>query len=153
MESIETQKFWADVWEAWWSGIFMERELWNEDVEDVKSFFRRLICLKYHMSIDLYSTVYRVDRSVRSHTFRKITRDQIRVTEVWPDTCIQTSKPVKSGKFPCGYIASVVSRSPSSSNLDQSLSVYDVTEDGAVSKTLAYVNSGCKGLSTSTFFH
>src|SRR5436190_287617 len=98
------------------------------------------------MSIDLYSTVYRVDRSVRSHTFRKITRDQIHVTKVGTGTCIETSKPINSTKNPYGYIASI-SKSMSSSDLIQSLSMYDVTEDGAVSKTLMYANSGYKGLS------
>jgi len=142
METLETEKFWADIWEAWWSGIYTERELWNESVGDVKAFFRRLMSLKYHMSIDLYSTIYQVDRSVQSHAFRKITRDQIYATKVGTDTYIETSKPVKATKNHYGYITST-----SSSDLNQNLSVYDVTEDGAISKALAYANSGYKGLS------
>jgi hypothetical protein len=151
METIETEKFWADTWEAWWNGIFMERELWNENVRDIESFFRRLMCLKYYMSIDLYSTVYRVDRSIRSHISHKITRDQIRVTQIGTDIDIQTTKTSRSAKIPYGYIASV-SRPTSSSEPEQTLSVYDVTEDNAISKILMYVNSGYKGLSTLTFF-
>jgi hypothetical protein len=146
MKTAETKKFWADIWEAWWSGIYIERELWNESVGDIKSYFRRLISLKYHMTIDLYSTVYNVDRTVQSHTFRKITRDQILAIKVGTDTYIETSKPIKATKSHYGYITSI-SQSTSSSDLNQNLSLYDVTEDDAISKTLAYANSGYKGLS------
>ena len=40
-------KLWADIWEAYWACILWEREIWAEDVDDIKSIFRQLLMLKH----------------------------------------------------------------------------------------------------------
>lgn len=30
-------KYWGDIWEAWWASVILERELWNEDIEDIET--------------------------------------------------------------------------------------------------------------------
>src|SRR5438876_2871344 len=122
MSSKEVEKFWADIWEAWWCAICTERELWHETLLDIHSYFRRLIILKYS---DLYSTVYRVDRTPFSENIRQpISRDQIQVTPLAADANIRTSIATSnSPKSPYGYIASVPY------DLGQFSSIYDVRED------------------------
>jgi hypothetical protein len=57
------ERFWGDIWDGWWGSLFRERELWLENVEDMESFLRHLIHLKYADLIELYSTRYLVDHS------------------------------------------------------------------------------------------
>jgi hypothetical protein len=40
-------KWWADVWEAYWGALFIERKLWNDDEEELTSFLRRLIYIQF----------------------------------------------------------------------------------------------------------
>lgn len=77
-------KFWADCWEAYWMGVIYERKLWDEDMEDIKCFFRRLLIMKYrkimHLTMDnpihhtfamnpalSYETGYSTTTIVQSH--------------------------------------------------------------------------------------
>lgn len=57
-------KFWVDIWEAWWACLFFEREIWGDDVEDLVSFLKRMIELKYWGLVEKYSTNRRVDQGV-----------------------------------------------------------------------------------------
>jgi hypothetical protein len=50
-------KYWGDIWEAYWGSLMSERELWNEDTEDIESIFRQLISFKYSELLSLYSMV------------------------------------------------------------------------------------------------
>lgn len=46
-------KLWADIWEAYWACILSEREIWGEDVEDIKCIFRQLLLLKHRALLPL----------------------------------------------------------------------------------------------------
>jgi hypothetical protein len=46
-------KLWADIWEAYWACILWEREIWAEDVDDIKSIFRQLMILKHRELLPL----------------------------------------------------------------------------------------------------
>ena len=172
----KSEKFWADAWESWWSGICRERELWNEDMGDVISTLRRLIFLKYQPIIDLFSTYHVIDRSVQTLSFEKVTMEHVRVKKVERgdcriQTCLISAPPSLQQKNPppFGYIAIISKPAASSFSQsdpapdqepnsvpsqqsdpsywpDQNLMVYDVTENGAASKAIAYANAGVKGL-------
>jgi len=42
-------KWWGDVWEAYWAALFIERKLWNDDDEELTSTLRRLIYLQFEV--------------------------------------------------------------------------------------------------------
>jgi hypothetical protein len=44
-ESVTAQKFYADLWEAYWACLFFEREMWNDQIFDLLLFLRRLLQL------------------------------------------------------------------------------------------------------------
>lgn len=39
-------KFYADMWEAYWGALFLERQMWNEGYEDLVSFIRVMVFLR-----------------------------------------------------------------------------------------------------------
>lgn len=40
-------KWWGDVWEAYWAALFIERKLWNDDDEELTNTLRGLIYLQF----------------------------------------------------------------------------------------------------------
>jgi len=50
------EKFWADIWEAYWGALFIEREMWNDGVEDLVGCLRYLVYLKFDALLDDFST-------------------------------------------------------------------------------------------------
>jgi hypothetical protein len=47
-------KFWGDVWEAWWGALFLERKLWNDNEDDLVSCLRILVWLQHYDLIRNY---------------------------------------------------------------------------------------------------
>ena len=39
-------KWWADVWEAYWGALFIERQFWNDNGEDLTGVLRRLVYIQ-----------------------------------------------------------------------------------------------------------
>ena len=39
-------KWWADVWEAYWGALFIERQFWNDNEEDLTAVLRRLVYIQ-----------------------------------------------------------------------------------------------------------
>jgi hypothetical protein len=54
-------KYWADIWEAWWGCIIIERELWNEDTRDIETILRTLISKKYHSLLQFSTHIYTME--------------------------------------------------------------------------------------------
>jgi hypothetical protein len=46
VERATYDKFWADLWEAYWGALFLERQLWNEGDEDLVRFIREMVFLR-----------------------------------------------------------------------------------------------------------
>jgi len=42
-------KWWGDVWEAYWAALFIERRLWNDDDEELTNTLRTLIHLQFEV--------------------------------------------------------------------------------------------------------
>ena len=78
--SKKIDKFWADLWEAWWACLFWEREIWGDGVEDLISCLRRIMSLKYHGLIEMYCTQPSLDRETND-TGLRLTKKDIKVKE------------------------------------------------------------------------
>ena len=48
-KKMKDEKFWADIWEAYWGALFLERQLWNDRVDDLLSFLQHFIHLRYQL--------------------------------------------------------------------------------------------------------
>jgi len=53
----QTDKFWADIWEAYWGALFLERQLWNEDDTDLVRCLRVLVHLRHDVLIREFGMV------------------------------------------------------------------------------------------------
>jgi dsRNA-specific ribonuclease len=131
------KKYWADIWEAWWAGIMLERELWNEDFEDIKSILRRLIFLKYQKIIQ-YST--RILAFKSQNTASKILKNEIKVTTILRSNEMieECLGPSTEQTKPFGYFAEVAS--PHETKRD--IAVYAVAKDDAIKKAMEFARSG-----------
>ena len=151
-------KFWSDIWEAFWGVIFHEREVWNEDIEDILSILRHLIFRKYSAVIEKYSTIYVRDVNPENMLSRFIDTDHadISVKGIDRDDPYVTEclGPGFAGDEECnyGYLATAALLSNSSSDTGTRVSIYAVHKETAISRALFYLNFGCKGI-RSTFFH
>lgn len=70
----------ADVWEAYWNGVLEERAVWGDGMEDVESFFMRLIQRKY-TNLMMFAQVYHIDKGgdIDEYGGEKIVLDKRRV--------------------------------------------------------------------------
>ena len=71
-------KFWADLWEAYWGALFLEREMWNDDQEDLTACLRGLFCVRYPELIDNYAA----DRLFTLGPLTHKTRDDVEIDQV-----------------------------------------------------------------------
>jgi hypothetical protein len=55
------ERLWADIWEAWWGALCIERELWGEDLTDLATILHHLIHMCHRELFDQYSPNYRLD--------------------------------------------------------------------------------------------
>lgn len=137
----DAEKFWADVWKAWWGGCFWEREIWgDDDIEDLLSCLRRIMALKYRGLVQRYSTDRRVARGVSSKREpMNIDSEYVVAREVRrEDATICEWIGAPSGNNNChilGYLAT--SRC--------GIEIFAVEESEAVSITVAYAKRGSNG--------
>lgn len=154
----KTDKFWADLWEAWWAGVFLEREMWGDDIDDLMSVLRRLMFLKYRQLAEHYSTACFLDRNQSNIPFIA-TDDQVLVTDIHAkDERIKkylgkTSSLYTNDLIPYGYLATLpipvdlIPDSNVSPGTDShNISVFSMKRDIAISKTLAYAREGYTGM-------
>ena len=136
--NTKTDKFWADIWEAYWGGLFLERELWNESVDDLTSYLRSLLYLRYQPLINVYSTnpLINIGTNVQQSKLR-VTEKDIDVQEIVNDPLINKclEGKVDNGR-PYGYLATLKQSRP-----NESESMFALTRDDAISKFVRYKNS------------
>jgi hypothetical protein len=77
-DSKNRDKFWADIWEAWWACLFSEREMWGDGVDDLISFLRRIIELKYWRLLETYSSILQIQMEESTIYHINIDEDDIR---------------------------------------------------------------------------
>lgn len=154
----KVDKLWADLWEAWWAGIFFERELWNDDIVDLLSILRRLMFLRYRPLVEHFSTGHRLiqkDQSDLSHIIPNVSAS---LTEVYGDDeriveCLGPRPTDNDEIVPFGYLItfSIPVNSTSdcdlSSQTDQySYSIFATTKETAISKASTYAGAGYRGM-------
>ena len=153
-------KFWADLWEAWWAALFLEREMWDDNIDDLLSFLRRLIFLKYRPLVEHYSTICFLDKIVHSNVpyfqVTDINAQDKRITK-----CLRPKSYNNNELIPYGHLTTfsvpvipVPDSDLSSLSNACSASVFSVTEMTAISRPLNYVRKGFRGTNHSiyTFF-
>ena len=139
-------KFWADIWEAWWACCFSEREIWGDDVDDLDSFLRRLIELKYWTLVKRYSTKLEFDQESSIHHHVNVDQsEQVHIDEVWTThadirQCLGPVLDDQTKDF-LGYLGT----------LGPDISSYSQEWDVAVSIALFYSKHGCKGTFAKSF--
>lgn len=150
-------KFWADLWEAWWAIVFLEREKWDDDIDDLKSIIRRLIFLKYRPLAEHYSTVLIMDRSTRTNIPSVITEDQISMIPIDVNNerikiCIKSKTKYDKDVVPFGYLATLslpINPDPDSNVSSQknsyTISLFSSTQEMAKSKAFDYATKGWIG--------
>ena len=147
-------KFWADIWEAYWEIIFRERELWNEGIDDLLSVLRLLMFRKYSTIIENYSTIYLDDINPASLCLPSTpaTRDGILYKTVDRHDphvvdCLGPA-PLQMDDYHYGHLATVTAPSIGVGDTTQAVSIYAISKETAGSRALFHLNSGCKGLAS-----
>jgi hypothetical protein len=134
-------KFWADIWEAWWACCFSEREIWGDDIDDLLSFLRRIIELKYWGLLERYSTDRHPNQEEESihHSVNVDEHEKVNIREVWSndDNICEWLRPAVAAKEKefLGYLAT----------LGSDISIYDEDPEVAISTALLYSKYGHKG--------
>ena len=100
--SQRTDKFWADMWEAYWGALFIERKLWNDDEEDLISWLRVLLYLQLETLIEDFGVKpLFTSEPIRTANadFELPSSDEIEVTEItdFPDVKVN---PQRGGVLP-----------------------------------------------------
>ena len=139
--SKDKDKFWADIWEAWWACCFSEREIWGDDIDDLISFLRRIIELKYWGLVERYSGRKQPvqGESPIHHPVSDGENEQVHVREVQrgdDDICewLGPALPDQKEDF-LGYLATIAF----------DISVYSEDIEVAVSTALLYAKYGYRG--------
>lgn len=153
---LSRDKFWADIWEAWWACCFWERELWGDDIEDLLSCLRRIMELKYRGLVQGFSTRRIMDGPSNKNTDRRSTMS---VVDVRSEQGIVDVKEIRRGddaicewlgtalpgkeKDFLGYLANL------NEELGGPISIFAFDKDVAVSTALAYAKFGYKSITLS----
>jgi Ribonuclease III domain len=130
-------KYWGDIWEAYWGSLILDRELWNEDTDDLAAILRELILLKYGKLL-LYSTEYcfqmdtPISKAVVENDVKVIA---IRGSNDLLEQCLGSCN--DSPETLCGYLAKVSVLTDTS---PREITVYAVLEEDAIKAALAYAN-------------
>jgi hypothetical protein len=130
-------KYWADLWEAWWACVFRERELWNEEIEDIKSIFRQLIFFKYQKILK-YSTWNWALKSSLGEMNVAVAEDVTATKVVRSDPELEeclgpSTKQNKDNTF--GYIAKLAKDT-------RDVTVFAASKEDSVDKMIEFTNSG-----------
>jgi len=77
-------KFLADVWEAYWGALFLERQLWNEGDEDLVAVLRVMVFLRNETAIKCLGAYPFIvfDPTMQTDNFHSQDDDDIDVQEV-----------------------------------------------------------------------
>jgi hypothetical protein len=141
--SPEIEKFWADLWEAWWASCFSEREFWDDDVDDLSCILRRIIEVKYRVLVERYSAtgvIIQTEPSIQNdNRMDEIEPSEVHVEEVWTsnDDIRAWWIPHLSGRdnMFLGYSAKIGS----------DISCFAQSLEDAVSSAASYFKYGYKG--------
>ena len=132
-----TDKFWADMWEAYWGALFIERRLWNEDDEDLVSVLRVLL----YFRIGALLPEFGVDPFFISETVPNIPliipKDDIETVVVTDHPSLDLSPEVKKHVGDLGYRAKI--KSTSSHKVD--ICIFSETKDDAISNLILYCSA------------
>jgi hypothetical protein len=166
--TLEADKYFADLWEAFWCAVLTERELWNQDqhpIEDLRKVTRDLMYRRYRPIIDSYSTNFVVPKdtttspAIISTTSRQISAPQIVATVKDVTLKVITTKDDKIHESlgqvreeVLGYVATIfdttgpttTSTTHNTSPRPASISIYAATPEEATSKALQWTNMGVK---------
>jgi len=105
----DKEKFWADVWEAWWGAAWLERDLWSEGFEDLQSIQHHLIYLCRKRVFDTYSLDYIFDSSI-NHENKEVLEENpdIDIKEVMPsDSDVRMYLEGVQGTSTIGFLAKI----------------------------------------------
>jgi hypothetical protein len=130
-------KYWADIWEAWWACIMIERELWNEDTKDIETILRILISKKYHNLLQFSTHIY----TVKTEDPRfEINTKCIEITEILRSDPIveELTGPAEDNtkSLVLGYLAKVAIP-----DTKRHLTSYALTEKGALNNIVEFADS------------
>jgi hypothetical protein len=131
-------KFWGDMWEAYWGALFLERRLWNDHEVDLVSCLRVLL---YFRTSPLFPDfgVYPFFTSERAQNLPLvISNDDIETVVVGPDhPSLPLSNKAKENVGDLGYRAKI--KSTSRHYVD--ISIFSQIEDDAISKLSLYCSA------------
>jgi hypothetical protein len=136
-KKTDQDKFWVKIWKAWWACCLYERELWDDDIQDLICFLQRIMAIKYDGLVQRYSTYRRVQRGGPTNVVDKDKLDVKEIRRKTPEICEWIGHINVDGDEILGYLTTT----PFSG------SVYAVSETGVRSIASAYAQYGYKGIS------
>jgi hypothetical protein len=134
-------KFWGDMWEAWWAALFLERQSWNDHDEDLVSCLRVLFYFRTNpfypdFGVDPFVPDFGVDLYFTSERAQNLalvlSKDHIETVVVGSDhpSLPISDKDVKQ----LGYLAKIKSTLPPYTDT----SIFSQREDDAISRLTLY---------------
>ena len=136
----QDDKMWADIWEAYWGALFLERSLWNDGDEDLVSCLRFLFWLQNYDLIRKYGMDPRFT-DVKAPEFQSvIPKSDVDVEEVKDAPGLKLPQEVKKKGHVLGYRAKIKRTSPDYVRV----SIYSEDKEKAISNLRLYCNSPLK---------
>jgi len=136
----QDDKLWADIWEAYWGALYLERSLWNDGEEDLVS------CLRFLFWLQNYDLIrkYGVDphfTDVKAVEFQSvIPKDDVDVEEVKDAPGLRLPEEFRKKGHVLGYRAKINRTSPDYVRV----SIYSDDKEKAISNLRLYCNSPFK---------
>jgi hypothetical protein len=134
-------KYWADLWEAWWTCIMFERQLWNEDTRDIEAILQTLILKKYQKLMEFSTCICTVEAQRSETEGLKVNKNDVEITRITRshpvlEECLGASDEVKEDLL-LGYLAKLTIP-----GTERYLTSYALTENDAVKNIIEFAESG-----------